>query len=390
MADKAPENSKKGPFHYTTGEYWEGSAFPYWLHMILTILPTGFFGIDHLLLHSPQTALQKAIVNLFTLGFWYFYDVVQVFTDRSYVDKYGLSRPFLGPTGLGHKSFTGVLPPEKQETPDLPPAESGRFSSIFLALYLALIFVPFGIPNFVVGDTSGGVIKFIFTILLFGLFVPFVFLSAVYELFMTVSNPVDIYEKGVHLTIPFSWIVGSENLAPRIMKPSAFAAATKPQGSIFTRLIQPIFDMLGLSSIAQMLGAAKCAAEPVIEQGQKAVNAAITAGSGVAKLAGTVPEVATKVAGKLEAFTDPEKLKAAAGAAAGVPALPTAPPMVGGGLLGSGELDSWFFLSIGVLLTSAALLSGVRWLRNLQTQKKNDKPPESHERNDTPPQPNAL
>lgn len=386
MADKASENSKKGPFHYTTGEYWEGSAYPFWLYMILTILPTGFFGLDHLLLHSPQTALQKAIVNFFTLGLWYFYDIVQVFTDRPYVDKYGLSRPFVGPTGLGHKYFTGVVPSEKQEEPDLPTVQSGRFSAISFGLYLALLLVPFGISNFLVGDTSGGVIKFIFTIFLFGLFVPFVLLGGLYELFTALSNPSEVFEKGVRLSIPFSWFVGSEQLAPSIMKPSALKDATKPQGSLLTRFIQPVLDMLGLSTITQMLGAAKCAAEPVIEQGQKAVEAATVAGSGVAKLAATVPEVATKVAGKLEAFTDPEKLKAAAGVS-----IPTAPPMVGGGgILSSGELDSWFFLSIGVLLTSAVLLSGVRWFRNLQTQKKNDNPPESIQRNDTPPQPNSL
>ena len=378
MADKAQENSKKGPFHYTTGEYWEGSSYPYWFHMILTILPTGFFGLDHLLLHSPQTALQKTFVNILTLGLWYFYDIVQVFSDRSYVDKYGLSRPIMGPTGLGYKSFTGVLPPEKQESPDLPTAEAGRFSSVFLALYLALLFVPFGIPNFVVGDTSGGIIKFIFTILFFGLFVPFVFISSLYELFTTVSDPQGVYEKGVRLTLPFSWFVGSEQLAPKIMKPSAYKDSMKPQGSILTRLVQPVLDFFGLSTVTQLLGAAKCAAEPVIEQGQKTVEAVTVAGEGVAKLAGTVPEVATKVAGKLEAFTDPEKLKALAGV----------PPMKGGGF--GGELDSWFFLSIGVLLTSAMLLSGVRWFRNLQTQKKNDEPPKSNTRDDSPPQPNTL
>lgn len=396
MADKAAENSKKGPFHYTTGDYWEGSAYPFWFYMLLTILPTGFFGIDHLLLHSPQTALQKTIVNFLTFGLWYFYDVVQVLSDRSYVDKYGLSRPILGPTGLGHKYFTGVVAPEKQEEPDLPVAESGRFSSLFLILYLATIFIPFGIPNFIVGDTSGGVVKFIFTILFFGLFVPFVFISSLYELFVTISRPSDVFEKGVHMTLPFSWLIDPERFAPSLMKPSAIAAAesaaSKPQGSILTRFIKPVLDLLGLSTIAEMLGAAKCAAEPVIQQGQQAVEAATTAGAGVAKLAGTIPEVATKVAGKLEAFTDPEKLKAAAGVPnlPSVPPIPSAPPMTGGGLLNSGELDSWFFLSIGVLLTTSVLLSGVRWLRNLQTQKKNDKPPESIQRNDTPPQPNSV
>jgi hypothetical protein len=381
MADKASENSKKGPFYYTTGDYWEGSSFPFWVHMMLTLLPTGFIGLDHLLLHSPQTALQKAIVNVFTLGFWYFYDIIQVFTDRSYVDTYGLSRPIVGPTGLGFKSFTGVVPPDQQSVPDLPPADSGRFSSLFLALYLLLIFVPFGIPNFIVGDTSGGVVKFIFTILFFGLLLPFVILSSVYELFVTLSKPADVYEKGVHMTLPFSWIINPERFAPNLMKPSAIAAAksaeSEPQGSILTRFIQPVLDMVGLTTITQALGAAKCAAEPILNQGQKTVEAATSAATGVANLAATVPEVATKVAGKLEAFTDPEKLKALTA-------------MKGGGFLSSGELDSWFLLSIGVLLTSALLLSSVRWLRNLQTQKKNDQPPESIQRDDTPPQPNAL
>ena len=379
MADKAAENTSKNPFQYTSGEYWEGSSFPFWVLMLLTILPTGFFGIDHLLFHSPQTALQKGIGNIFTLGLWYFYDVIQVLGDREYVNKYGLSRPFVGPTGLGYKYFTGVVPPEKQDAPDLPAAPSGRFTSVFLMLYLALIFLPFGIPNFLVGDTSGGVIKFIFTIFLFGLFIPFVVLGSLYELFTVLSNPSSLYEKGVTLPIPFSWFVGSEQVAANVMKPSAVAAASKPQGSIFTRLLQPILDALGLSSIAQMLGAAKCAAEPVIDQAQKTVNAATTAATGVAQLAGTVPAVATKVAGKLEAFTDPEKLKAAAGL-----------PQMGGGMA-SGDLDTWFLLSLGVFLVGAFSLSAVRWLRNMKTQK-NDRPPESESipRDDTPPQPTHV
>jgi hypothetical protein len=128
-----------------------------------------------------------------------------------------------------------------------------------------------------------------------------------------------------------------------------------------------------------MLGAAKCAAEPVIDQAQKTVNAATTAATGVAQLAGTVPAVATKVAGKLEAFTDPEKLKAAAGL-----------PQMGGGMA-SGDLDTWFLLSLGVFLVGAFSLSAVRWLRNMKTQK-NDRPPESESipRDDTPPQPTHV
>jgi hypothetical protein len=391
MADQASENSKnKGIFSYTSGDYWEGSGFPYWVLMILTALPTGFFGLDHLFFHSPMTAVQKGLTNIFTFGLWYWYDVVQVFTDREYVQKYGLSRPIIGPTGLAHKYFRNVVPPEKQEEPDLPAAEKGQYSNIYLMLYLGLLLIPFGISNFLVGNTSGGVIKFIFTIIFFGLLIPIVFLSSLVELYGVISDPQRLYEKGVNLSIPFSWFVGSEHIAPSLMKPSAVAAAeaaaSKPQGSFFTRLIQPIFDLLGLSTITQMVGAAKCAAEPVIEQGKKTVEAATTAATGVAALAGTVPAVATKVAGKLEAFTDPEKLKAAATGAA-----LASVPQAGGGLLDSGDLDTWFFMAIGVFVFSAFSLSAVRWLRNIQTQK-NDKPPESKpvQRDDTPPQPDAL
>jgi hypothetical protein len=391
MADKAEENTKKtNLFSYTSGEYWEGSGFPYWVLMILTLLPTGFFGLDHLFFHSPLTAVQKGLFNVFTLGLWYWYDIVQVFMDKENVQKYGLSRPIVGPTGLAYKYFRNVVPPEKQEEPDLPPAEKGQYSSIYLILYLGLMLIPFGISNFLVGNTSGGVIKFIFTILLFGILVPIVFLSSLIELYGAISDPQRLFEKGVQLSIPFSWLVGADHVTPNLMKPSAAAAAeaaaSQPQGSFLTRLIQPLLDYLGISTVTKLLGDAKCAAEPVIAQGQQAVSAATTAADGAMKLAGTVPEVATKVAGKLQAFTDPETLKAAAGVSATV-----AVPQAGGALLTSGELDTWFLLAIGVFVVSAASLSAVRWLRNLQTQK-NDKPPESksNERNDTPPQPNAL
>jgi hypothetical protein len=391
MADKAEENTKKtNLFSYTSGEYWEGSGFPYWVLMILTALPTGFFGLDHLFFHSPMTALQKGLVNIFTLGLWYWYDVIQVFTDKENVQKYGLSRPIVGPTGLAYKYFRNIVAPEKQEEPDLPPAEKGQYSSIYLMLYLGLLMIPFGISNFLVGNTSGGVIKFIFTILLFGIFVPIVLLSSLIELYGAISDPQRLYEKGVQLSIPFSWLVGADHVTPNLMKPSAAAAAaaaaSEAQGSILTRLIQPFLDYIGISTVTKILGDAKCAAEPVIQQGQQAVAAATTAADGVTKLAGTVPEVATKVAGQMAAFTDPEKLKAAAGASVAVPL-----PQVGGGLLSSGELDTWFFLAIGTFLTFAVSLSAVRYLRNLQTQK-NDKPPESkpNQRDDTPPQPNAL
>ena len=83
------------PFSYTKAPFWENKkVYSFWVLQLLTILPTGFFGLDHLFLRSPLTALAKAFLNIFTLGFWYFYDILQVTVDRETVKSVGLSVPF--------------------------------------------------------------------------------------------------------------------------------------------------------------------------------------------------------------------------------------------------------------------------------------------------------
>ena len=91
----------------THGQYWGGHVLPYWVFLVVTALPmTGFFGLDHLLFKSPSTALFKCITNIFTLGLWYFYDIIQAFSDKHYVKHFGLSVPFSGPKGLAFNSFS--------------------------------------------------------------------------------------------------------------------------------------------------------------------------------------------------------------------------------------------------------------------------------------------
>ena len=73
-------------FDYTQKSFWGGSWYPYWTLIVATILG-GFFGLDHIWLRSPTSGLLKFIVNILTLGLWYFYDMIQILGEKENVMK---------------------------------------------------------------------------------------------------------------------------------------------------------------------------------------------------------------------------------------------------------------------------------------------------------------
>lgn len=382
----------KNNFPYTHGSYWEGSSLPFIFYICLAVFPlTGFFGIDQLLFFSPVTAVEKAFVNMFTLGLWYFYDMIQVFGDRSYIEEYGMSRPFFGPSGLGYQFFNHITNLFSSSTNDLPQGQGFMPLAFFFAYYMTL-FVPFGLSSFLAGDMNGGIAKFILTILFFT--IPFLFLWNLFEFSTLLWNPRDTFEQGVPRIPPFTATMSSRMLATNFTKPSVLVERGTPTGSIFSRILGAV----GISNPLSMVTTAACAVVPPI---QSTVTAATTAASGVADLAAAVPKVASKVAGKIAAFSDPTKLAALAKETLPMPitvnpnaksslsqpiGIPSYTPptkvMVGGG--SHTNLDTWFVIAIGSITLGGFALAG---LRNMSLQKeRNDNPPVIEERNDTPPE----
>jgi hypothetical protein len=392
-------------FPYTHGSYWDGSSLPFVFYICLAVFPfTGFFGIDQLLFFSPTTAVQKALINICTLGLWYFYDIMQVFGDRKYISEYGLSRPLFGPSGLAYRFFNRV---ENLYVPSKNDLKQGNgFMSIgFFIAYFLTIFAPFGLSSFLAGDMNGGVAKFILTILFFT--IPFLFLWNLFELCTVLWDPVDSFEKGVPRIPPFTATMDSRGLATNFTKPSVLEEMGRPSGTILSRLFGSLFSLFGIPDPFAIVSAAACAVVPPI---QSTVSAATTAASGVADLAASVPKVAAKVAGKMAAFSDPAKLAALSQA----PHLPIklrpnaeqaiSKPIIlpsnsnegdptqlqtGGGQ--SSPLDSWFMISIAFLTLGGFTLAGIRSLRNMSLQKeRNDNPPSETDADDRPPNPRNV
>jgi hypothetical protein len=81
--------------------------------MIFFTLIFGFFGLHHLMLRSPLTALLFFLFNALTLGYWYFFDLIQlIYTSEEDLNKYGLGSPFLTEFGVAVGMWINDKKPE--------------------------------------------------------------------------------------------------------------------------------------------------------------------------------------------------------------------------------------------------------------------------------------
>jgi len=108
----------------TRKDFWNEPQYNRFYMLLFTVI-FGFFGLHHLLLRSPQTAFLCGIVNMLTLGYWWFYDIIQLST-KEYgglgeegLNAYGMSSPW-GPLGLAQGMW---IEPPKVTLPKINPAK---------------------------------------------------------------------------------------------------------------------------------------------------------------------------------------------------------------------------------------------------------------------------
>lgn len=196
----------------TQGSYWKGAQLPYWIYMVVTMLPfTGALGLDHLLLRSPITALLK-FLSLPLFGYWYFYDIAQAAGERELIEKYGIAVPFYGPTGIGAGIFSGT------EGIALAPNEIPGPWKYFAYALATCFFIAFPINKFIIGDYMGGIAQLCMYLIL-----PLAIFWGIWDIYRVIFDTKGIFENGTSRFLPASWLLGAnfrrEALGPHAPAP---------------------------------------------------------------------------------------------------------------------------------------------------------------------------
>lgn len=399
----APEEPSR-PFFYTRGAFWENKKTNnLWVLQLLTILPiTGFFGIDHLFLRSPITALAKTFINFITLGLWYFYDILQVTTDKDTVKQFGFSVPIYGPTGIGAGQLL-----EPGEAPNKDAPSHWRF-----ILYAILTLLPLGLDFFVAGDFAGGGLRFMTSVIF--LLWPLGFFWGCYNMYRVWFTPDDLLKKGTYRIWPFSIFIDKYKSVAGVLGPGSpeqpvpvcrekgiVETIMEPVNTIIgvgTSIVaQPVSTALqGVAELPSRVGDAAVAAiapvQAVMEVAAPTVSAGIQIAKTVPPAIAAVPAVAANVSNRLAEVAKPEALIASAGPAVSSAALVSKAAegvLKGGSASGSGSIqlfsDSALLFTIGILVFGGAIISLIRSRPLDEPTKKNDAPPKPGDVRRTPP-----
>lgn len=339
MSSESTENTSK---HFSDIDTWKYPDRNYYLFITLSIL-FGFFGIDHFYLRSFGTGMQKLLVNIFTLGMWYFWDIIQIMCDGKKIRIEGLDSPFDWIRGIGRGVF--VDPKERLKMLNDPSQPIIRTKKdIVIYALLTIMFGIFGFDKIYMGHPWQAAGKFLSTVnitFLFGLM--WIVWDIVHVVFYTES----FLKDGVTIPMPFSFLFSNfpvndlfipEKLTKQQLndegakQPGWFSSlfGSKPtsgggevKGEVkdettgeanqsflketINRVVGPIAGPIASDIVEKALGPSFKTFAEIAEKDAKIVSAAAGIGK---ELLSTVPEVASSLTQKIAELSDPTTLMA--------------------------------------------------------------------------------
>ena len=165
--------------------------------LIFTVI-FGALGLHHFYLRSPQTGFLFIIFNILSLGFWYFFDIVQLSTSTSEeLNAYGLEIPWWGPAGIA-KGMWRCASNQQEGGGGEPP------NPLWFLLYMILLpLLP--LSRMIAGDPYNSLISVLnLTVIPFGWIMNI--LSGAFDMLYTVLSPADIFYNGIKRPFPFTML----------------------------------------------------------------------------------------------------------------------------------------------------------------------------------------
>ena len=284
----------------TQGSYWGGAQIPYWLIQILTV-GFGAIGLDHLLLRSPRTAILKVLSIIPLFGFWYFFDIAQVFGEEESVRKYGFAIPFAGPQGIGGGMFIN-----KDGSNVAPPEKSKPWTFLMYAI-ASIFFTVLPLNKILIGDYSGAFLQIIMYAFFFTPLILLALIWGFYDEYRVLFDTRGLIEKGAARIIPASWILDPyfkrSALGPLPSPPDPANGMISQGQTVITKIISNISDLYTKTTgqiVGLTTGAVTGATTAVgnVVQGVTDVGTAVTTGAVTA--AGDVVKRVTDVGAAVE------------------------------------------------------------------------------------------
>jgi TM2 domain-containing membrane protein YozV len=224
-----PEVIKQPPFvqpsHISDINHWKHPDRNFYVFVVLSFV-FGFLGIDHFYLRSFGTGIQKFGFNLVSLGFWYFWDLIQIVSEGQKVQEEGLTTPFDWIRGIGRGVF---------ENPSSASTGSGGGQSgggggtvmraqkdLFVYSMLTLMFGIFGLDKLYLGEPLQAVAKMLtcFNIFIF----LFGWLWVVWDIIKVFMFTDSLMKNGISPPPPFSFMFTTPISAQELFIPRPVSA----------------------------------------------------------------------------------------------------------------------------------------------------------------------